>query len=94
MSEATLESLASARINRRKGTLQSLPKRDVILTVFRLPSGLHNFAPIKTPGNAMAPRRSCHSAVCLRSPSLMMLEMIVPEKTPLGNVTCSRVTVG
>lgn len=42
-----------------------------------------------SPGNAIAPRRSCHSAVCLMSPFFMTLEMIVPEKTPLGNVTCA-----
>ena len=39
------------------------------------------------PGRAMAPSSSCHSAVCLMSPSLITLEMIVPENTPLGNVT-------
>ena len=34
-----------------------------ILTVFRRPRGLHSMAPMKTPGRAMAPNRSCHSAV-------------------------------
>ena len=35
----------------------------------------------------MAPSSSCHSAVFFRSPFLITLEIIVPEKTPLGNVT-------
>lgn len=39
------------------------------------------------PGRAMAPNNSCHSAVCLMSPLLMTLEIMVPENTPLGNVT-------
>ena len=59
-----------------------------IRTVLRLPSGLQRAAPTKTPGSAIAPKRSCHSAVFLRSEFLMTLEMIVAEKTPLGKVTC------
>ena len=45
------------------------------------------------PGRAIAPRRSCHSAVDLILPSWMTLEMIVPENTPFGKVTwrCSSV---
>lgn len=41
-----------------------------------------------SPGRAIAPRRSCHSAVDLMLPSWMTLEMIVPENTPFGKVTC------
>lgn len=57
-------------------------------TVLRLPSGLQSAAPTNTPGSAIAPRRSCHSAILSISASLITLEMMVPEKTPLGNVTC------
>ena len=46
-------------------------------------------APRKTPGRAIAPRRSCHSPVCRIVPSCTTEEMIVPEKTPLGKVTKS-----
>lgn len=56
------------------------------LTVFRRPRGLQRIAPMNTPGNAMAPKRSCHSAVRLILPSWMMLAIIVPENTPFGNV--------
>lgn len=56
--------------------------------MLRLPSGLQSAAPTNTPGSAMAPRRSCHSAVRLISASLITLAMIVPENTPFGNVTC------
>lgn len=65
-----------------------------MLTVLRRPSGLHRRAPMKTPGNAIVPRRSCHSAVLLISPSWITLDIIVPEKTPFGKViyawTCIR----
>jgi len=56
------------------------------LAVFLRPRGLHKKAPTITPGNAMAPRRSCHSAVRFKSPSWIILEIIVPENTPFGNV--------
>ena len=56
-------------------------------TVLRLPKGLQSAAPTNTPGSAIAPRSNCHSAVCLISLFLITLEMIVPEKTPLGKVT-------
>lgn len=57
-----------------------------MLTVLRRPSGLHRRAPMKTPGNAIVPRRSCHSAVLLISPSWITLDIIVPENTPFGKV--------
>ena len=59
-------------------------------TVLRRPKGLQSIAPMKTPGRASAPRRSCHSAVRLISLSWMTLEMIVPENTPFGKVTLIR----
>lgn len=45
--------------------------------------------PTNTPGSAIAPKRSCHFAVLLISAFLTTLEVIVPEKTPLGKVTCA-----
>lgn len=38
------------------------------------------------------PRRSCHSAVRRMELSCTMEEMIVAEKTPLGNVTKSTIS--
>jgi hypothetical protein len=61
---------------------------DHSITVLRLPSGLQRAAPTNTPGSAIVPKRSCHSAVFLISALLMTLEIIVAEKTPFGNVTC------
>lgn len=53
--------------------------------MLRRPIRLHKNAPTKTPGSAITPRRSCHSAVLRMSSSpltLTMDEMMVPEKTP------------
>lgn len=69
---------------------------ELALTVLRLPSGLQSNTPMNTPGSARAPKSSCHSAVLLMSVLWMTLEMIVPEKTPLGNETwrdCQRAEI-
>ena len=62
------------------------PLKPSIIVCFR-PSLSHSHAPMSTPGSAMLPRRSCHSAVLLILPFLTTLEMIVPENTPFGKVT-------
>jgi len=62
-------------------------KEPAAFTVFLRPKGLQSIAPTKTPGNAIAPSKSCHSATRLISPSGTIVEMMVPENTPLGNVT-------
>lgn len=66
-----------ARVDMHAGKVDSL--------VLRRPIRLHKNAPTKTPGSAITPRRSCHSAVLRMSSSpltLTMDEMMVPEKTP------------
>lgn len=60
--------------------------------MLRRPKRSQRNAPTKTPGRAMAPSRSCHSAVFLMSLLWMMLEMMVPENTPFGKVTCVETT--
>lgn len=60
--------------------------------MFLRPTRSQRYAPRKTPGSAMEPRSSCHSAVLRRTSSPAegtTLEMMVPEKTPLGKVTKS-----
>lgn len=59
--------------------------------VFFRPSLSQSHAPIRTPGKAILPSSSCHSAVLLMLPFFTTLDMIVPEKTPLGNVTYTMV---
>ena len=62
------------------------PLKPSIIVCFR-PSLSQSQAPMSTPGSAMLPRRSCHSAVLLMLPFLTTLEMMVPENTPFGKVT-------
>jgi hypothetical protein len=59
----------------------------VTLTVYFRPNRLQRNAPTITPGNAIAPSNNWNSAVFLMLPSLMTLDMMVPEKIPLGKVT-------